>query len=65
MQERFNYINCTVQELAEFIEISTSQKISLSLIYHTKHNNLEIVEKIKDARKIVKKRKLLKQLEGM
>lgn len=65
MSERFNYINCTVLELADFIEISTSQKISLSLIYHTKHSNLEIVEKIRDARKIVKKRKLLKQLEGM
>lgn len=65
MSERFNYIDCTVEELADEIEVSSSQKISLSLIYHTKHGNLHIVEKIKEARKIVKKRKLLKQLETM
>lgn len=65
MSERFDYINSTVEELANFIEVSSSQKISLSLIYHKKNDNPDIVEKILEARKIVKKRKLLKQLEGM
>lgn len=65
MSERFDYINSTVEELANFIEVSSSQKISLSLIYHRKHNNPEIVEKILAARNIVKKRKLTKQLEDM
>lgn len=65
MQKRFDYIGCTVEELADFVEVSSSQKISLNLIYHRKHGNLKIVEKILDARKIVKKRKLLKQLEGL
>jgi len=65
MQKRFDYINSTVEELANFIEVSSSQKISLNLIYHRKHGNTEMVEKILEARKIVKKRKLLQQLEGL
>ena len=65
MIKRFDYINASVDELANFVEESTSQKISLSLIYHTKHGNVEIVEKIKEARKIVKKRKMLKAISEM
>lgn len=61
----FNYRSCTVEELANHVEASNAQLISTTLIYYQKRDNLEMVEKIKEARKIVKKRKLLKQLEGM
>ncbi len=61
----FDYQSCTVEELADHVEASNAQLISTTLIYYQKRDNLEMVEKIKEARKIVKKRKLLKQLEGM
>lgn len=61
----FDYRNCSTEELANHVEASTAQLISTTLIYYQKRGVLEMVEKIKDARKIVKKRKLLKQLEGM
>jgi hypothetical protein len=65
MTTRFDYINCTIKQLVDFIKVSSSQKISLSLIYHIKHGNDDIVEKILSPREVVKKRKLIKQLEGM
>lgn len=65
MQIKFDYRNCTVEELADHVEKSCSQLISTTLIYYAKRNNIEMVEKIKEARKIVKKRKLLRQLEAM
>lgn len=61
----FDYRNCTVEQLADHVEVSTAQLISTTLIYYQKRGVEEMVEKIKEARKIVKKRKLLKQLEGM
>lgn len=61
----FNYRSCTVEELANHVEASNAQLISTTLIYYQKRDNLEMVEKIKEARKIVKKRKLMKQLEVM
>lgn len=61
----FDYRNCTTEELADHVEASNAQLISTVLIYYKKRNVGEMVEKIKEARKIVKKRKLLKQLEGM
>lgn len=61
----FDYQSCTVEELADHVEANNAQLISTTLIYYQKHDNSEMVEKIKEARKIVKKRKLLKQLEGM
>jgi len=61
----YDYINCTAEELANHVEQSTPQLISTTLIYYQKRGVNEMVEKIKEARKIVKKRKLLKQLEGM
>lgn len=63
MQTKFDYRNCTVEELADHVEKSCTQLISTTLIYYEKRDNLAMVEKIKAARKIVKKRKLLKQLE--
>jgi hypothetical protein len=61
----FDYRNCTTEELADHVEASNAQLISTVLIYYKKRNVDEMVEKIKEARKIVKKRKLMKQLEGM
>jgi hypothetical protein len=61
----FDYRNCSVEELADHVETSNAQLISTTLIYYKKRGVDEMVEKIKEARKIVKKRKLLKQLEGM
>jgi hypothetical protein len=61
----FDYQNCSIEELADHVEKSNAQLISTTLIYYQKKGKLEMVEKIKEARKIVKKRKLLKQLEGM
>lgn len=61
----FDYQACTTEELANHVEVSTAQLISTTLIYYQKKGVDEMVEKIKEARKIVKKRKLLKQLEGM
>lgn len=61
----FDYRNCTVEELADHVEASNAQLISTTLIYYQKRGVEEMVEKIKEARKIVKKRKLIKQLEGM
>lgn len=61
----YDYVNCTVEELADHVEHSTPQIISTTLIYYQKREVVDMVEKIKEARKIVKKRKLLKQLEAM
>lgn len=61
----YDYVNCTVEELADHVEQSTPQIISTTLIYYQKREVVVMVEKIKEARKIVKKRKLLKLLEGM
>lgn len=60
-----DYQNCTIEELADYVEVSTAQRITQQLIYYQKRNNPAMVDKIKDARKIVKKRKLLRQLEAM
>lgn len=65
MQAKFDYRNCTAEELADHVERSCSQLISTTLIYYAKRGVTEMVEKIKEARKIAKKRKLLKQLEQM
>jgi len=61
----FDYRNCTVEELADHVEASNAQLISTTLIYYQKRGVEGMVEKIKEARKIVRKRKLLKQLEDM
>lgn len=61
----FDYKNCSVEELADHVEASNAQLISTTLIYYQKRGVTEMVDKIKEARKIVKKRKLIKQLENM
>lgn len=61
----FNYQECSVEELANHVEVTIPAVISTMLKYYANKGNVEMVEKIKEARKIVKKRRLLKQLEGM
>lgn len=65
MTVNFDYKNCTLEELADYVEESPAQRITTTLIYYQKRGVDEMVEKIVEARKIVKKRKLIKQLEGM
>lgn len=60
-----NYQECTVEELADYVEKSSAQRITQQLIYYRKKGDSEMVEKIVAARKIVKKRKLVKQLEQL
>jgi hypothetical protein len=60
-----DYQACTIEELADFIEISPYARITQQLLYYRKMENISMVEKIIGARKIVKKRKLIKLLETM
>lgn len=60
-----NYQDCTVEDLAKHVEASPSSRITQQLTYYRKVGNEEMVEKILEARKIVKKRKLLKLLESL
>jgi hypothetical protein len=58
----FDYASCTVEELADFVEVSSCQKITSQLIYYKNKRNEVMISKITEARKIVKRRKLLRQL---
>jgi hypothetical protein len=60
-----DYQNCTIEELADYVEISTAQRITQQLIYYQKRSNNAMVDKIKEARRVVRKRKLLKKLEEL
>lgn len=60
-----DYRAASVDELANYVEVSTPQRITQQLIYHTKRGHEEIVEKIKAARAIVRKRKLVRLLETL
>lgn len=61
----FDYKGCTVEELADHIETVKAQIITTTMIYYCKRGVQEMVDKIVEARKIVKKRKLIRQLEQM
>lgn len=65
MTTNFDYRNCTVEELADYVQISTSSRITQQLIYYQRKEDAFMVDKIKEARKIARKRKLLLMLEGM
>ena len=65
MTTHFDYQAATLEELADYVEISTSARISQQIIYYTRKNVPEMVQKIRDARKIVKKRKMIRALEAM
>jgi hypothetical protein len=61
----FDYKNSTIEELADFVEISPAQRITSMLIYHRDRGNESLVKKIVDARALAKKRKMIKMLETM
>jgi hypothetical protein len=60
-----DYKNCTVEELADYVEQSPASRITQQMMYYRERGVQEMVDKIAEARKIVRKRKLLRQLEGM
>jgi hypothetical protein len=63
--KHFNYQDCTVEELANHVEVTKAPVISAMLAYYRDKGRDDMVQKIKDARAIVTKRKLLKRLEAM
>lgn len=63
--KHFNYQSCTVEELADHVEITKASIISTMLAYYRESGNIVMVEKIKESRKIVTKRKLHAKLEAM
>lgn len=65
MPKQFDYQAATLEELADYVECSTSNLISQQLSYYKRKNVAEMVEKIQEARRIVRKRKLVKLLEAM
>ncbi len=60
-----DYVNCTLEELVSCVETTSSARISQALAYHSVRNNESVVAKIKEARKIVRKRKMLKAISEM
>lgn len=65
MTTNFDYVACSLDELADYVQHNTANRITQALTYYKKRNNSEMVEKIMEARRIVKKRKLQKILEEM
>jgi hypothetical protein len=65
MSKNFDYQAATLKELADYVQCSTSNKISQQLSYYKQQENVEMIEKIQEARRIVRKRKLVKMLEAM
>jgi len=65
MTKNFDYQSCSTEELADYVQNSTANRITQALMYYRDKGVVEMVDKIKEARKIVKKRKLLKLLEEM
>lgn len=60
-----DYKLCTVEELANFVENSPCSRITQQLGHYRKQGNTVMVDKILEARKIVKRRKLTKILEEL
>ena len=60
-----DYRQATVEELADYVEISSVQRITQQLMYHRSKGHDDIVEKIKAARAIARKRKLIRLLETL
>lgn len=54
-----DYKIATLSEMVEYVEESSAQRISSMLKYHSQRGNEDIVNKIKEARRIVAKKKLL------
>ena len=60
-----DYKLATVEELADYVEVSSVQRITQQLRYHRSKGHDDIVQKIKDARAVVRKRKLVRLLETL
>lgn len=60
-----DYKLCTVEELADFVEESPCSRITQQLSHYKKSGNVVMVDKILEARKIVKKRRLMKILQEL
>ena len=60
-----DYKLCTVEELANFVEESPCSRITQQLMHYRKQGNAVMVEKILEARKIAKRRKLTKALNDL
>lgn len=60
-----DYKLCTLDELADFVESSPCSRITQQLSHYRKQGNTVMVEKILEARKIVKRRKLTKALQEL
>lgn len=60
-----DYKLASVEELADYVEVSSVQRITQQLMYHRSKGHDDIVQKIKDARAVVKKRKLIRLLETL
>jgi hypothetical protein len=61
----FNYQECSIDELADHIEVTKAPVISTMLAYYRNKGRGDMVEKIQMARKIVSKRRLKARLEAM
>lgn len=61
----FDYQNSTLEELAEYIETATPQVISTMIRYYANKGNTVMEDKIREARKIVVKRRAQARLEAM
>lgn len=63
--KHFNYQSCTVEELAEHIDVTSPAVISTMRNYYIQKDNVDMVEKIDEARKIVKKKRLQARLSSL
>ncbi len=61
----FDYQNSTLEELAAYIEVATPQVISTMIRYYANKGNTAMESKIREARKIVVKRRAIARLEAM
>jgi hypothetical protein len=60
-----NYQTCTVEELADHVELSSIAAVTQQLMYYQKKGNTEVVAKIKKARLIAKQRKIATEMEHL
>ena len=60
-----DYKLATLEELAYFIENSPCSRISQQLSYYRKSGNDAMVQKICDARNIIKRKKMQKLLDSL
>lgn len=65
LEDIIDYKLSTVEELADFFQISPCSRVTQQLSHYRKSGNTAMVEKILEARKIVKRRKLTKLLEEL